>query len=80
RVKSRVTKADGLLDDEAWAYSPVATGLKGQIYLGTPRGVSVFHPLLRERNEVPPVVMLRGVERGEDKEIGFEYAALSFSD
>jgi signal transduction histidine kinase/CheY-like chemotaxis protein/ligand-binding sensor domain-containing protein len=80
RVKSRVTKADGLLDDEAWAYSPVATGLKGQIYLGTPRGVSVFHPLLRERNEVPPAVMLRGVERGEDNEIGFEYAALSFSD
>jgi signal transduction histidine kinase/CheY-like chemotaxis protein/ligand-binding sensor domain-containing protein len=80
RMKSRVAKADGLLDDEAWAYSPVATGIRGQIYLGTPRGVSVFHPQLRERNALAPVVALRGVERGEDNEIAFEYAALSFRD
>ncbi|MGN6186949.1 MAG: ligand-binding sensor domain-containing protein, partial [Thermoanaerobaculia bacterium] len=80
RLKSRVTKADGLLDDEAWAYSPVATGPRGQIFLGTPRGVAIFTPQLRERNEVPPPVVLRAVERGEDNEIAFEFAALSFSD
>ncbi|HET8798501.1 MAG TPA: two-component regulator propeller domain-containing protein, partial [Thermoanaerobaculia bacterium] len=80
RIRSRVTKADGLLDDEAWAYSPVEPGPGGQIYLGTPRGVSVFQPSLRERNETAPVVRLRGVERGEDNEIAFEYAALTFTD
>jgi signal transduction histidine kinase/CheY-like chemotaxis protein/ligand-binding sensor domain-containing protein len=80
RIRSRVSKADGLLDDEAWAYAPVATGPAGQIYLGTPRGVAVFHPRLRQRTEIAPPVVLREIERAEDNAIGFEYAALAFSD
>ncbi len=79
RVVSQVAKADGLLDDEAWAYGPVSVDAQGRIYLATPRGVSVFDPARRETNALAPLVRLRHVERGEE-EIGFEYAALTFAD
>ncbi|MGZ5466139.1 MAG: two-component regulator propeller domain-containing protein [Thermoanaerobaculia bacterium] len=81
RVLSYVTKADGLLDDEAWAYGPVATAPDGRIYLATPRGLSVFDPAARETNALAPVVHLRRIERGqEENDIAFEYAALTFGD
>lgn len=76
----RVTKADGLIDDEAWAYGPVATGPHGRIYLATPSGVSVFNPASYETNPLPPVVRLVNVEMNDGNEIALEYAALSFSD
>ena len=79
RVAGTVTKSDGLLDDEAWAYGAVAAGPRGEIYLGTPRGLSVMYPALREKNTLAPIVRLRRVERA-DNEIGFEYAALTFTD
>jgi signal transduction histidine kinase/ligand-binding sensor domain-containing protein len=80
RPVSHVSKADGLLDDEAWAYGPIATDAKGRIYLGTPRGLSVFDPALRETNTLAPVVRLRRIARGPDNDIDFEYAALTFGD
>jgi signal transduction histidine kinase/ligand-binding sensor domain-containing protein len=80
RVLSQVSKADGLLEDEAWAYGPIAAGPQGRIYLATPRGLAVFDPARRERNTLPPLVRLRRIEYGEDNEIGFEYAALTFAD
>ncbi len=80
-VLSHVTKADGLLDDEAWAYGPVSTAPDGRIYMATPRGLSVFDPAARETNTVPPLVRLRRIELGqEENDIGFEYAALTFGD
>jgi signal transduction histidine kinase/ligand-binding sensor domain-containing protein len=79
-VLSSVTKADGLVDDEAWAYGPLATDADGRIYFGTPSGLSVFNPAERETNTLAPLVRLRSVERGADNEIAFEYAALSFGD
>jgi signal transduction histidine kinase/CheY-like chemotaxis protein/ligand-binding sensor domain-containing protein len=79
KVLSRVTKADGLVDDEAWAYGPLATDPEGRIYLGTPSGVSVFDPAAREESTLPPIVRLRRVGRNGG-EIDFEYAALSFGD
>ncbi|HEX6085385.1 MAG TPA: ATP-binding protein [Thermoanaerobaculia bacterium] len=79
RVIGTVTKSDGLLDDESWAYGAVATGPRGEIYLGTPRGLSVMQPALRDRNTLAPIVRLRGVERAGN-DIGFEYAALTFTD
>jgi signal transduction histidine kinase/CheY-like chemotaxis protein/ligand-binding sensor domain-containing protein len=80
RQVSRVTKADGLIDDEAWAYGPLATDSKGRIYLGTPSGVSVFNPAARERNTLPPIVRMRRVTLENDNEIEIEYAALTFAD
>ncbi|HVG25721.1 MAG TPA: ATP-binding protein, partial [Thermoanaerobaculia bacterium] len=42
-------------------------------------GLSVMYPALREKNTLAPIVRLRRVERA-DNEIGFEYAALTFTD
>ncbi|HYO78434.1 MAG TPA: ATP-binding protein, partial [Thermoanaerobaculia bacterium] len=78
-ILSRVTKADGLIDDEAWAYGPLTTDRDGRVYLATPHGVSLFDPAARERNATPPVVRLRRVALGEN-EIDLEYAALTFGD
>ena len=63
RQISRVTKADGLIDDEAWAYGPLATDSAGRIYLGTPSGVSVFNPgAARAQHACRPSVRLRDTE------------------
>ncbi|HEX8409518.1 MAG TPA: two-component regulator propeller domain-containing protein, partial [Thermoanaerobaculia bacterium] len=81
RVLSTVSKADGLVDDEAWAYGPIGADAEGRIYFATPRGVSLFRPAARERNETPPIVRLRRIDgAGEDNDVGFEYAALTFGD
>jgi signal transduction histidine kinase/DNA-binding response OmpR family regulator/ligand-binding sensor domain-containing protein len=80
RELSRVGKADGLLDDEAWAYGSLTSDLDGRVYLGTPSGLSIFEPDARQTSTHVPVVRLRRFERGADNEIGFEYAALSFVD
>jgi signal transduction histidine kinase/CheY-like chemotaxis protein/ligand-binding sensor domain-containing protein len=77
---SHVTEADGLIDDEAWAYGPLSLDARGRIYLATPRGVSVFDPSARERNTLAPIVRLRRVEKPGDNEIELEYAALTFTD
>jgi signal transduction histidine kinase/CheY-like chemotaxis protein/ligand-binding sensor domain-containing protein len=80
REVSRVTKADGLIDDEAWAYGPLATDTAGRIYLATARGVSVFNPAAREHNTTAPIVRLRRVAMTGDNDIDLEYAALAYSD
>jgi signal transduction histidine kinase/ligand-binding sensor domain-containing protein/CheY-like chemotaxis protein len=82
-VVSRVSKDDGLIDDEAWAYGPIAIANDGRIYFATPSGVSVFNPALREPNNVPPTVRLRSIELqqgGSGNELALEYAALTYSD
>ncbi|HEV7239898.1 MAG TPA: two-component regulator propeller domain-containing protein [Thermoanaerobaculia bacterium] len=79
RVIAHVTRADGLLDDEAWAYGPVAADAQGHIYLCTPRGLSVFNPVARELNTIAPIVRLRRIDR-DGNDVGFEYAALTFGD
>ena len=83
-IRTRVSKADGLIDDEAWAYDPLAIGDDGRVYFATPRGVSIFNPALREPNAEPPVVRFRDIAFHEDRsgnnEISIAYAALTFSD
>jgi signal transduction histidine kinase/ligand-binding sensor domain-containing protein len=79
RVLSTVTKADGLLDEESWAYGAVAAGPRGEIYLATPRGLAVLQPSLRETSVLPPIVRLRRIARS-GRDVDFEYAALTFTD
>lgn len=78
RIVSAVTRADGLLDDEAWAYGPVALDADGDVYVSTPRGLSIVRPSMIESNTTPPAVVLRRIDRRERNEIDFEYAALTF--
>jgi len=83
-IRSRVSKADGLIDDEAWAYDPLSAGDDGRIYFATPSGLSIFNPALREPNAEPPIVRFRDIAFHEDRrgnnEISIAYAALTFSD
>jgi len=83
-VIERVTKADGLIDDEAWAYGPVAIGPQGRVHFATPNGVSIFDPAVLAATTPPPPVRFRHVAFREDRdgnnEIAIEYAALTFSD
>ncbi|HSY48015.1 MAG TPA: response regulator [Thermoanaerobaculia bacterium] len=83
-IRTRVSKADGLIDDEAWAYDPLAVGDDKRVYFATPRGLSIFNPALREPNAEPPVVRFRGIAFHEDRsgnnEISIAYTALTFSD
>jgi signal transduction histidine kinase/DNA-binding response OmpR family regulator/ligand-binding sensor domain-containing protein len=83
-VRTRVSKADGLIDDEAWAYDPLAVGDDGRVYFATPRGLSIFNPALREPNAEPPIVRFRDITFREDRrgnnEVSIAYAALTFSD
>ena len=46
RVTASVSKVDGLIEDEAWAYAPVSVGADGRVYLATPAGVSIFNTAL----------------------------------
>jgi signal transduction histidine kinase/DNA-binding response OmpR family regulator/ligand-binding sensor domain-containing protein len=82
-LRSRVTKADGLLEDEAWAYGPVSVG-GGRVYLATAAGVTIYNPALQQINDVPPIVRFRRtLVHGDNvgsNEVDIEYAALTFSD
>jgi len=83
RVKERITKTDGLIDDEAWAYGPIAVASDGRVYFATPSGLSILNPALRRGSAVPPDVRLRSVDFRETRsgnEIAIEYAAITFAD
>jgi len=83
-VIERVTKADGLIDDEAWAYGPIAIGPLGKVHFATPNGVSIFDPAVLAAPSPPPPIRFRRVAFHEDRdgnnELAIEYAALTFSD
>jgi signal transduction histidine kinase/DNA-binding response OmpR family regulator/ligand-binding sensor domain-containing protein len=83
-VLQRITKADGLIDDEAWAYGPIGIGPHGRVHFATPNGVSIFDPSVHGAPSLPPLVRFRRVAFREDRhggnEIAIEYAALSFTD
>jgi len=85
QVTSRVSKVDGLIEDEAWAYTPVSVGDDGRVYLATPAGVSVFAPSVRQLNTERPLIRFRQIAASDDRwrgnnELSVEYAALTFSD
>jgi signal transduction histidine kinase/CheY-like chemotaxis protein/ligand-binding sensor domain-containing protein len=82
RVLRIVTRADGLLDDESWAYDSIRHE-DGRVYFSSPKGLTVLVPELVRPNAMAPIVKLRGFEVREDgwggNEIEIEYAALSFA-
>jgi signal transduction histidine kinase/DNA-binding response OmpR family regulator len=83
RVLRTVTKADGLIDDEAWSYGSLGVGGDGTVYLATPKGVSLYRPWRDATNQVPPPVFLRRVAFREDwsgnNELVADYAATTFA-
>lgn len=83
RVVRTVTKADGLADNEAWAYTTASTGRDGTVYLATPKGLAVYRPWLDVRRPQPPAVAIRRATFHQDwsgnNELLLEYAALAFA-
>ncbi|MGK2857289.1 MAG: response regulator [Thermoanaerobaculia bacterium] len=84
RVVRRLSKHDGLIDDEAWAYAPVSVGRSGTVYFATPKGLALVRPELIRENTTPPPLKLRRFEYAEGAFSGnsleAEVAALSFAD
>lgn len=79
-----VSRDDGLLADEEWAYGAVAVGNEGEVYASTPRGLSIYRPALDTSDSVPPLVAIRQARYHENRrrgtnELDIEYAALTFS-
>ncbi len=83
-VRRLVTKNDGLVDNEAWAYSALEATLDGTLLFSTPKGLSLYRPDLDTRNEVPPLLAMRRAVVTEGgaghNEVALEYAALSYTD
>lgn len=83
RVVRTVSKADGLADNEAWAYTTASAGRDGTVYLATPKGLAVYRPWLDVRRPQPPAVAIRQATFHQDwsgnNELLLEYAALAFA-
>ncbi|MCM2314251.1 MAG: hypothetical protein NDJ92_03750, partial [Thermoanaerobaculia bacterium] len=84
RVVRRVSKLDGLIDDEAWASTPLSVGRSGVVYFATPKGLALVRPELIRENTMPPPLKLRRFEYAEaafsGNSLEAEVAALSFAD
>ncbi|HUO83731.1 MAG TPA: response regulator [Thermoanaerobaculia bacterium] len=84
RVERLVSQADGLLDNEAWAYGPLAVAEDGTVYLGTPKGLSMYRPWLSGSAVARPILRIERADMRENaegfNEILFEYAALTYRD
>ena len=78
-----VSKHDGLVDNEAWAYGSVAADATGAIYLGTPNGLAIVRPSLMSQSSTAPPLRWKHASFEEKKdgtnELKVEYAALSYA-
>jgi methyl-accepting chemotaxis protein/ligand-binding sensor domain-containing protein len=78
-----ISKADGLVDNEAWALAALRLGPDGTVYFGTPKGLSLFRPLLAAGRVRPPILRFAAVEFKQDhsgnNEVEIHYRALSFA-
>jgi ligand-binding sensor domain-containing protein len=54
RVLRVLTEADGLSDDEAWAYNTLVASADGTVHLATPHGLSLVRPALLRPHAAPP--------------------------
>lgn len=81
-VLNRVTRYDGLVDNEVWFHGSVDIDSAGRIYYGTAKGVSIYDPSKDYRNVLPPVIQITRVQteevKGERNQFTFDYSALSF--
>ncbi|MFA6956340.1 MAG: response regulator [Thermoanaerobaculia bacterium] len=83
-VVRRISRQDGLVDGEAWAYAPVSVGRSGVVYFATPKGLVLVRPELIRENTMPPPLKLRRFEYVQNpiggNSLEAEVAALSFVD
>jgi signal transduction histidine kinase/ligand-binding sensor domain-containing protein len=79
-----VSRRDGLIDDEVWAGAALAAEADGSLVVGTPKGVSLYHPDLDLLPNVAPIVRIRSATYHEDtlghNVLDVRYSALSYVD
>ncbi|MHB9000007.1 MAG: sensor histidine kinase [Thermoanaerobaculia bacterium] len=84
QVIRRVDKHDGLLDEEAWGWSPLTISSDGSIYFATPQGICIYRPEADSGTPAAPLVRITAVEVRKAgagaRELYVSYSALSFAD
>lgn len=81
QVTRHVTKSDGLVDDEVWAFRSVNASERDLVLYSSTRGLTLYRPSLDKHNPYPPIVRIREVDDSHEAArngISFRYAALSF--
>lgn len=83
KVLKVVNRQSGLIDNEVWLYGSVKVDNTGDVYYGTPNGMSIYHPEKDQPNLIPPKLQLTSVDisykSDSRNEVNFEYAALSYA-
>lgn len=57
----RVTRDEGLLDDEAWVSHSLRVGTDGKVYFGTPHGLTIYDPTRHQRPKPVTTPQMRQV-------------------
>lgn len=82
-ILRKIDKQNGLLSSETNWLEALAFDDKGNLYFGTPKGLSIYRPQYDTRNSVPPVLRFNEIKFSENlhgnNELVLEYAALSFA-
>ena len=82
KVVRLVSKEDGLLENEVWAYAVLDATSDGAVYIATAKGIGVYRPALDVHPSVTTPLALRHATFRQSNfganEIDIEYAALSF--
>ena len=80
-VRRRVSKLNGLIDDEAWSAYSLAVE-DGILYQGTPKGLTLYEPGLDDGQHPGPRLAIRELRFQDsltgDNEIFVRFAAVSF--
>ena len=78
KVLHRVTRDEGLLDDEAWVSHSLRVGPDGKVYFGTPHGLTIYDPSRHQPPEPIATPQMRQVrvELGAD---GFNRVDLAWA-
>ncbi|MCP4896962.1 MAG: hypothetical protein GY906_08295 [bacterium] len=83
-VVRRVTRDDGLIDDETWVSHSLQVGEFGAVYHGTPRGLTIYRPDLDVSGDSWPRPRMREVEVQQaangNNRVRLAWAPLTFVD
>lgn len=84
KVVRVVTRTDGLVDNEVWWLQSLYVGSGGEVYYGTPKGLSIYRPSEHRRNTRLPKPVFRYADLNllpnGTNELKIGYTALSYSE
>lgn len=81
QVVSAVSKLDGLVDNEIWAWNSLRSDQAGHLYFGTPKGLTKYYPEKDKLNTNPPKLQFTQLDYSENatgNQFITAFAGLSF--